>query len=44
VPFSVAAATEEQIRDSGSNNIVDLARNIVGLSIADLGPTRCEYP
>ena len=38
VPFSIAATSEAQIRNSGSANIADLARNIAGLSIADLGP------
>ncbi|HZF26064.1 MAG TPA: TonB-dependent receptor, partial [Steroidobacteraceae bacterium] len=42
VPFSVAAQTEEQIRNSGTNNIVDLARNVAGLTIADLGPGQSQ--
>lgn len=42
VPFSVAAATEQQIRDSGSTNVVDLARNFAGLTIADLGPGQSQ--
>jgi iron complex outermembrane recepter protein len=42
VPFSVGLQTEEQIRDSGSNNIVDLARNVAGLAIADLGPGQSQ--
>ena len=42
VPFSVAAASQEQIRNSGSNNIVDLARNVAGLAIADLGPGQSQ--
>jgi iron complex outermembrane recepter protein len=42
VPFSVAAASEQQIRDSGSNNIAELARNIAGLSITDLGPGQSQ--
>jgi iron complex outermembrane receptor protein len=42
VPFSVAAASQEQIRSSGAANIVDLARNIAGLSIADLGPGQSQ--
>jgi iron complex outermembrane recepter protein len=37
VPFSVAALSSEQIRDSGSSNIVELARNVSGLAITDLG-------
>ena len=42
VPFSVGVQTEEQIRQSGANNIVDLSRNIVGLAIADLGPGQSQ--
>jgi iron complex outermembrane receptor protein len=42
VPFSVAAASQEQIRNSGAANIVDLARNVAGLTIADLGPGQSQ--
>ena len=42
VPFSVAAASEQQIRDSGSTNIVDLSRNFAGLTITDLGPGQSQ--
>ena len=42
VPFSVASTSDDQIRDSGSGNIVDLARNIAGLTIADLGPGQSQ--
>src|SRR5688572_1438966 len=42
VPFSVAAASEEQIRESGSNNVVELARNFAGLTITDLGPGQSQ--
>jgi iron complex outermembrane recepter protein len=42
VPFSVSASSEAQIRDSGSENIVDLARNIAGFSVADLGPGQSQ--
>jgi iron complex outermembrane recepter protein len=42
VPFSVAAASEQQIRDSGATNVVDLARNFASLSIADLGPGQSQ--
>jgi iron complex outermembrane receptor protein len=42
VPFSVSATSEAQIRDSGSGNIVDLARNIAGFAIADLGPGQSQ--
>ena len=42
VPFSVAAKSEQQIRDSGSTNIVDLSRNFAGLTITDLGPGQSQ--
>jgi len=42
VPFSVASSSEDQIRNSGSTNVVDLARNIAGLTIADLGPGQSQ--
>jgi iron complex outermembrane receptor protein len=42
VPFSVAAASEQQIRDSGSTNIAELARNVASLTITDLGPGQSQ--
>ena len=42
VPFSVAAPTEEQIRNSGATNVVELARNVAGLTITDLGPGQSQ--
>jgi iron complex outermembrane receptor protein len=42
VPFSIAAVTDEKIRESGTTNIVDLARSVVGLAIADLGPGQSQ--
>ncbi len=42
VPFSVAAVTEGQIRNSGATDIADLARNIPGLTITDLGPGKSQ--
>lgn len=42
VPFSVAAASEAQIRNSGATNIVDLSRNFAGLTITDLGPGQSQ--
>src|ERR1700730_3946778 len=42
VSFSVAAPSEEQIRNSGADSIVDLARNVAGLTIADLGPGQSQ--
>jgi iron complex outermembrane recepter protein len=42
VPFSVAALTSEDIKESGATNIVDIARNVPGLYIADLGPGQSQ--
>src|ERR1700726_420288 len=42
VPFSVAAKSQDQIINSGAENIVDLARNVAGLTIADLGPGQSQ--
>ncbi|MEO8061132.1 MAG: TonB-dependent receptor [Pseudomonadota bacterium] len=42
VPFSVAALTSESIKESGATNIVDIARNVPGLYIADLGPGQSQ--
>jgi iron complex outermembrane receptor protein len=41
-PFSVSATSQEQIRNSGAENITDFARNIAGLTIADLGPGQSQ--
>ncbi|MEO8018959.1 MAG: TonB-dependent receptor [Pseudomonadota bacterium] len=42
VPFSVAAVTSEDIKESGATNIVEIARNVPGLYIADLGPGQSQ--
>ena len=42
VPFSVSATSQDQIRNSGAVDIVDLARNIAGFAIADLGPGQSQ--
>lgn len=42
VPFSVSATSQDQIRNSGAIDIVDLARNVAGLAIADLGPGQSQ--
>jgi len=42
VPFSVAAVTNEDIEQSGATNIVDIARNVPGLYITDLGPGQSQ--
>ncbi|HEU4591232.1 MAG TPA: TonB-dependent receptor [Steroidobacteraceae bacterium] len=42
VPFSVAAMTSEDIKESGATNIVEIARNVPGLYITDLGPGQSQ--
>jgi len=42
VPFSIAAVSEQDLRDRGASNIVELARNVAGLAIADLGPGQSQ--
>jgi len=42
VPFSIAAMTNEDLNESGASNIVDVARNVPGLYIADLGPGQSQ--
>ena len=41
-PFSVSATSQQQIRNSGAQNITDFARNVAGLTIADLGPGQSQ--
>ena len=42
VPISVAVVSADQIRDSGANNLIELARNVPGLAITDLGPGQSQ--
>jgi iron complex outermembrane receptor protein len=42
VPFSVAAMSSEALQESGATNIVEVARNVPGLYIADLGPGQSQ--
>jgi iron complex outermembrane receptor protein len=42
VPFSIAALTAQDIKESGATNIVELARNVPGLYITDLGPGQSQ--
>jgi iron complex outermembrane receptor protein len=42
VPFSVAAPTDEQIRNAGATNLPELARIVPGLAITDLGPGQSQ--
>ena len=42
VPFSVAAVTAESIRRTGATNLAEVARNVSGLAITDLGPGQSQ--
>src|SRR5688572_28990825 len=42
VPFSVAAVTAQDIKESGATNIVEIARNVPGLYVTDLGPGQSQ--
>jgi iron complex outermembrane receptor protein len=38
VPFSIAAVTAADIQKTGAGNIEDIARNVAGLTVQNLGP------
>ena len=42
VPFSVDAQTQDDIRKTGSQSIEDVARNVAGLNIQNLGPGQSQ--
>src|SRR5689334_4020200 len=42
VPFSVAAPSGEQIRNSGATSLPELGRMVPGLAITDLGPGQSQ--
>jgi len=42
VPFSINAQTEADIQRSGATTVEDLARNVAGLSIQNLGPGQSQ--
>ncbi len=42
VPFSINAQTQEDIQRTGSQNLEDLARNVAGLMIQNLGPGQSQ--
>jgi iron complex outermembrane recepter protein len=42
VPFSVSATSQDQIRNSGAEDLVELARNIASFTVADLGPGQSQ--
>jgi iron complex outermembrane receptor protein len=41
-PFSVAAATEETLRDRGVDDIEEVAANVAGFSVQNLGPGQSQ--
>ncbi|MEL6111824.1 MAG: TonB-dependent receptor [Pseudomonadota bacterium] len=42
VPFSINAQTQEDIQRTGSQNLEDIARNVAGLTIQNLGPGQSQ--
>src|SRR6185295_10525316 len=42
VPFSVAAPSEETLRNRGADNIEGVAANVVGLTVQNLGPGQSQ--
>jgi len=42
VPFSVSATSQDQIRNSSAQNLVELSRNIASFTVADLGPGQSQ--
>jgi iron complex outermembrane receptor protein len=42
VPFSINATTAEDIERAGSTNLEDVARNVAGLSVQNLGPGQSQ--
>ena len=42
VPISVAAPTEEQLRDRGAETIEDVAANVAGFTVQNLGPGQSQ--
>ncbi|HLE84918.1 MAG TPA: TonB-dependent receptor [Thermoanaerobaculia bacterium] len=42
VPFSVAAPTEEVLRERGANELEDVARNVAGFTVQNLGPGQSQ--
>jgi iron complex outermembrane receptor protein len=42
VPMSVAAPSEQQLRDRGAENIEDIAANVAGFTVQNLGPGQSQ--
>jgi len=42
IPFSIAAATQEDIQNSGAVTLEDISRDIAGLTIQNLGPGQSQ--
>jgi len=42
VPFSINAQTEAELRDKGADSLEDVANNVAGFTIQDLGPGQSQ--
>lgn len=42
VPFALSAKTEEQLRSLGAGNLEDLAHNVAGFTVQNLGPGQSQ--
>jgi iron complex outermembrane recepter protein len=42
VPFSVAAPTEQELRERGATNLEEIAINVAGFSVQNLGPGQSQ--
>ena len=42
VPFSIAAPTEQDLRDRGATTLEDIAANVAGFSVQNLGPGQSQ--
>lgn len=42
IPISVAAPTESELRDRGAQNIEDIAANVAGFTVQNLGPGQSQ--
>lgn len=42
VPFSINAQTQEDLQRTGANSVEDIARNVAGLTVQNLGPGQSQ--
>jgi iron complex outermembrane receptor protein len=42
VPFAISARSEEALRNAGASNIEDVARNVAGFTVQNLGPGQSQ--